>query len=265
MKIDIRAEAARYYDSNPDFVDDVPFYRALIPAPDASILELGCGTGRVTTALIPYCGFIQGIDLSTAMLSICRKKLAQAGIPPSKASVEEGDISDFDLGRAFDLIIAPFRVLQNLETDEQVNGLFRCIHMHLARGGTCILNVFRPNAAPGALRKQWTTPEETLSWVVPVEGGRLACYDRRTRMDPDRLVLYPELVYRRYEGETLAEESILRIAMRCYYPDAFEKLITDHGFAVLNRWGGYEGEVYGQGPELVIQFGETTSAARAAA
>jgi hypothetical protein len=25
----------------------------------------------------------------------------------------------------------------------------------------------------------------------------------------------------------------------------------------LKSWGGYEGEVYGQGPELVIQFGES--------
>ena len=39
------------------------------------------------------------------------------------------------------------------------------------------------------------------------------------------------------------------------YPEALEKLIIEHGFTILNRWGVYEGEVYGQGPELVIQFG----------
>jgi hypothetical protein len=54
----------------------------------------------------------------------------------------------------------------------------------------------------------------------------------------------------------LAEESLLRLVMRCYYPETFEQLIVDHGFAILNRWGGYEGEIYGQGPELVIQFRE---------
>jgi len=75
-------------------------------------------------------------------------------------------------------------------------------------------------------------------------------------MDLKNLVLYPELIYRKFEGETLVEESILKIVMRCYYPDAFEKLILDHGYTILNRWGGYEGEVYGQGPELVIQFRE---------
>ena len=256
MKIDIRMEAAKYYDSNPRVPNDIPFYQKLIPSPDASLLELGCGTGRVTLPLAADCKYIHGIDISAAMISICREKLTRAGIPPTKASVEEGDITDFDLGRTFDLIIAPFRVLQNLETDAQIDGLFRCIRKHLAPGGTCVLNVFRPYLEPEALQKQWNTTGENLSWEVPVERGRLACYDRRARMDVERLVLYPELIYRRYEGETLAEESVLKIAMRCYYPDTFEKLIVDHGYTVLRRWGGYEGESFGQGPELVIQFGE---------
>ena len=256
MKIDIRTEAAKYYDSNPGFLNDIPFYRERIPSPGSSVLELGCGTGRVTLSLVSYCQFIQGIDLSPAMISICQEKLIKAKVPPAKARVVEGDISDFDLGRTFDLIIAPFRVLQNLETDEQVDGLFRCIHKHLSPKGTCILNVFRPFREPDEMRRLWATPEENLSWEVPVEGGRLACYDRRARMDEEKLILYPELIYRRYEGETLVDESVLKIVMRCYYPEQFEKLILDHGFVILEHWGGYDGEIYGQGPELVIQFGE---------
>lgn len=256
MKIDIRIEAAKYYDSNPNFLKDIPFYQKLIPTPNTSILELGCGTGRVTLSLISYCQYIQGIDISPAMISICREKLIKGGIPQTKAQVTEGDITDFNLDRTFDLIIASFRVFQNIETDQEVDGLFKSIHKHLAPNGTCILNVFKPFLEPEELRKQWVTMDENLNWEIPVEGGRLACYDRRPRMDVEKLILYPELIYRRYEGETLVEESLLKILMRCYYPDTFEKLIGDHGFTVLNRWGGYEGEVYGQGPELVIQFGE---------
>jgi hypothetical protein len=189
------------------------------------------------------------------MIGICREKLAKAEVPMMKAQVEVGDITDFDLKQSFDLIIAPFRVLQNLETDADVDGLFRCIRQHLAPGGSSILNVFRPFFEPDELRNKWVTDQEKLDWEVAVEGGRLACFDRRPRIDPEKLILYPELIYRRYEGEALKEESVLKLVMRCYYPDAFEKLILDHGFTVLNRWGGYGGEVYGEGPELVIQFG----------
>ena len=256
MKVDIRNKAAKYYDSNPDFLNDIPFYQKLIPFPSISILELGCGTGRVTLPLVPCCKYIQGIDISPAMISICREKLVKAGIPLTKAKVIEGDITHFDLRQTFDLIIAPFRVLQNLETDGEVDGLFSCIHKHLAPNGTCILNVFRPYLEPEALRQQWSTSEENFSWEMPIEGGRLVCYDRRAHIDAKKLILYPELIYRKYEGEILAEESVLKIVMRCYYADTFEDLIVGHGFTILNRWGGYEGEVYGQGPELVILFSE---------
>ena len=258
MPIDIRMEAAKYYDSDPAPLNDARFYQGLIPSPEISILELGCGTGRVTLPLIPYCKFIHGIDISPAMLSICRDKLAKAGIPPTKARAEQGDITTFDLGRTFDLILAPFRVLQNLETDRQLDGLFQCIRKHLAPGGTCILNVFHPYLSADALRENWCTDEEQVEWEAAVEGGRLICSNRRPRMDREKLVLYPELIYRRYEGDALAEESVLKIAMRCYYPDTFEKLIVDHGFTILNRWGGYDGEAYGQGPELVIQFADAS-------
>ena len=256
MKIDIRTEAAKYYDSSSSFPNDIPFYQKLIPSPNISILELGCGTGRVTLSLVPFCQYIQGVDLSPAMISICQEKLLRMDIPQSKVQVMEGDITEFNLDRTFDLILAPFRVFQNLESDQEVHGLFKCIRKHLAQDGTCILNVFRPFLEPEELKKQWGTKDENLSWEVPVEGGRLACYDRRASIDAEKLILYPELIYRRYEGETLVDESVLKILMRCYYPDTFEKLIVEHGFTILNRWGGYEGEIYGQGPELVIQFGE---------
>ncbi len=258
MGVDLRAEAAQYYDRNPDLPDDIPFYIDLIPSEQAAVLELGCGTGRVTLPLSHHCSYIHGVDLSPAMISVCQRKLAEAGIPPGKARVEVGDITDFDLGQTFDLIIAPFRVLQNLETDSEVDGLFRCIGRHLAPGGTCILNVFNPDRDRETLRREWCTDDEVLDWEMPVEGGKLACYDRRPRMDKENLILYPELIYRRYEDDVLQEEAVLKLVMRCYYPDEFEKLIVTHGFDIFNRWGGYRGEPYGEGSELVIQFAERT-------
>ena len=245
---DIRAEVARYYDLNPQPPADIPFYQALVPSPQASVLELGCGTGRVLIPLAARCGFMQGIDASQGMLDICRDKLGQS----RNARVTIGDICDFDLGRSFDLIIAPYRVLQNLETEAQLDGLFRCVRAHLSPGGTSVLNVFRPKWQN--LEREWRRDAETFNWEVPVEGGRVTCHDRRLRVDSERRILYPELIWRRYRNDELVDEATLRIAMRCYDPDEFATLITDHGFRIVNRWGGYAGEVYGKGPELVVQF-----------
>src|SRR5262249_15564106 len=201
MSSDIQSQAAKYYGLNPNIPADVPFYLGVIPSPEARLLELGCGTGRVLLPLAQKCGYIHGLDLSEAMVAVCRRKLAAAGIASAKAQVEVQDITNFTLHQTFDLILAPYRVLQNLEADAAVSGLFRCIGQHLVPGGSCILNVFRPNGDPETLRREWCTEQETLEWEVAVEGGRVTCHDRRPRMDPDKLILYPELIYRRYRAE----------------------------------------------------------------
>jgi hypothetical protein len=51
------------------------------------------------------------------------------------------------------------------------------------------------------------------------------------------------------------EDAVLKIPRRCYTPEAFEQVILGHGFHIVQRWGGYSRERYGEGPELVIQFG----------
>jgi len=254
MSEDIRAEAAQYYDVSPTIPDDIAFYQARLPASDAAVLELGCGTGRVLLPLAAVCGFIHGIDRSHAMLARCLQKLQAAAIPPTKARVELGDITQFALGQHFDLIIAPYRVFQLLETEAQVDGLFRCVQAHLAPGGTCIFNVFHPQGGFARVQQEWGTTTEVFRREVLVDGIRLRCDERLLRFDSERRVLYPELVYRRFVDDAWVENAVLQIPRRCYAPDEFEQVILEHGFRIVQRWGGYAGERYGEGPELVIQF-----------
>ncbi len=249
-----RERAARYYDLFADPYDDVSFYRGRLQGPAARVLELGCGTGRVLLPLAASCGFIQGVDHSPAMLDLCRRKLDAARVPAERARVEEGDITDLRLGGRFDLITAPFRVMQNLETDEQVDGLFATIRRHLKPGGEAILNVFNPNTDRASLIEAWAVPRERLSDEKETPDGTIRLIERLERCQTEPLVLYPDLIYQLHRDGRLVDEAVLRIAMRCYYPDELIGRITSYGFTVTGRWGGYDGQIYGEGPELVVAF-----------
>jgi SAM-dependent methyltransferase len=254
MQDDIRAEAAQYYDANPTMPDDIAFYMARLPSAAAAVLELGCGTGRVLLPLAAACGLIHGIDRSPAMLARCLQKLQAAGMPPTRARAELGDITKYALGRRFDLIIAPYRVFQLLETEAQVAGLFRCVQAHLAPGGTGILNVFHPQGGFERVRQEWERVPEVCVWEATVDGVRLRCDERRARLDPVTHILYPELIYRRFVEDAWIEDAVLKIPRRCYAPEEFERVICAHGLHIVQRWGGYAGEPYGEGPELIVQF-----------
>jgi ubiquinone/menaquinone biosynthesis C-methylase UbiE len=251
---DARAAVAEFYDVEPDFPADVPFYRKLIPRPDARVLELGCGTGRVLVELAPHCGSIVGVDASQAMLAICRRRLKRAGVAAGEVRLVRADVSSFRGGRGFDLILAPYRVFQNLERDEQIEGFFRVLRASLSREGTFVLDVFNPDRPAAELRRDWCSENERFQWEVERQGRRIVCSELRRRLRDDPLTLYPVLVYRVYRGQRLEREATFEFPMRCHYADELEGLVRRQGFEVVGRWGGYEGEAYGRGPELLLQI-----------
>ena len=106
------------------------------------------------------------------------------------------------------------------------------------------------------VRQKWAArKDEIMTWEAPVGNGRVACFDIMQRVHPTKFICYPRLIYRYYEGEVVKDEAMLDISMHAYSPEEFERLILDHGFRILGKWGGYNNETYGEGPELVVQFG----------
>ncbi len=255
MIIDIRREAARYYDLNGG-PDDLRFYRDRITSQETKVFELGCGTGRLLIPLAESCAFVHGVDLSDAMIAICMEKLERAKLPSSKVKVELGDITQLRLDQRFELVTAPFRVLQNLETDAEVDAFFETIRSHLAPGGTALITAFRPNRSKEELKRLWPDEQEYLCWEKQIDGDLITCHETKPRINEERMVLYPKLIFRQRRGSELLDEATLKLTMRCYYADEFEQLVRDRGFEIVNRWGGYAGEAYGEGPELILEFRE---------
>jgi ubiquinone/menaquinone biosynthesis C-methylase UbiE len=255
---DIRRDAARYYDVGTTRTNDIDFYVKHIPSEDPTILELGCGTGRVLIPLSRHCDSIVGVDNSGSMLDLCKEKLQEGQASTGNIALLLEDITSLNLQRLFGLIIAPFRVFQNIDTDENVKAFFRSIHRHLSPHGSCILNVFKPNTPARELVETWEDRDEVFSWEKPLDSGLLKHYYKRKMIKKEPLGLYPELIYRYYENENLVEEVSFVVPMRVYYPDEFKELIQNHRFDVVETWGGYSGEKYGEGPELVVKFRKKT-------
>jgi SAM-dependent methyltransferase len=83
--------------SGQDVHGEAAFTRALVPVP-ASVLDAGCGTGRVAIELARLGHIVIGVDLDPSMLAAARR--AAPGI-----EWIEHDLATLDLGRTFDAVI----------------------------------------------------------------------------------------------------------------------------------------------------------------
>jgi len=260
MTYDNRYNAAVYYDTFTEPPgDDAAFYMGRLPAERARVLELGCGTGRVLLPFAERAGFVLGVDLSQSMLDVCDRKLEQAGVPTTRARTVHADISTLDVTAdeaGFDYICAPFRVMQNLETDEQVDGLMRVIKRHLKPGGEAVLNTFKPRGGYDELAAFWSPRDgHTPCWTKPYGDDTVTMSDDCRVFSDNPARVYPKLIYRRYNpaGEQV-DEAVMDIVMRVWQADELIGLVERHGFTVTGKLGGYQGEAWGEGSELVIAF-----------
>jgi SAM-dependent methyltransferase len=114
---------------------DVPFWRRLAAASDGPVLELGCGTGRVTFPLARAGVSIVGIDRSAEMLHRAAKRRRRLRTQQSIQLVR-GDIRHLPFPpRSFPLVIAPYGILQSLLRERDLAATLTAVHGTLRRGG----------------------------------------------------------------------------------------------------------------------------------
>ena len=109
-----------------------------------SVLEIGCGAGRLTGYLTEFAASVDAFDISPAMVAYCREKY------PS-ASVEVGDMTDLSPyeTNSFNVVVAGFNVLDYV-SDEVRRSVLREIQRVLADRGLLIMSSH--NRAHAALR-----------------------------------------------------------------------------------------------------------------
>src|SRR5207245_1807815 len=126
---------ADYYDESPVVkgrVQDVAFYRDAAREFGDPVLELGCGTGRITMALAEAGKRITGLDLSERMLERAVKKRGALRVEArERIHLVQGDMARFDLGEKFRLVIIPFRPLPQLLAVQQHLDWLDCVRRHL--------------------------------------------------------------------------------------------------------------------------------------
>ncbi|NLI76808.1 MAG: class I SAM-dependent methyltransferase [Candidatus Riflebacteria bacterium] len=222
----------RHYDGlNDRFQDDLPFYRDLAVAAGGPVLELACGTGRLTIPLAQAGIDITGLDRSAGMLAHARAKAREAAV---KVAWVRADARRFRLGRRFRLIFIPFNSLHHLHDRPSLEAFFACVRRHLAPGGRFLVDVFNPSL------QVLTRPE---GQVYPVGGypdpdgqgsveiTETNVYDRATQVNRIKW---------RFAFSDGRPDVVDELNMRVFFPQELDALLVYNGFRLLEKWGGFD-------------------------
>jgi SAM-dependent methyltransferase len=114
---------------------DVPFWRQLAVNAGGTVLELGCGTGRIALPLARAGARVVGIDRSAAMLTRARQRVRRSRLQP-RVSLVRGDIRHLPFAAPFALVMAPYGILQSLLRERDLADTLAAVYDALEPGGT---------------------------------------------------------------------------------------------------------------------------------
>jgi len=117
---------------------DIAFWQRVAAGAGGHVLELGCGTGRVSIPLARSGVDLVGVDRSQSMLARLRSRVSRASVGAAGSlAVARGDIRDlpFKPGR-FAMVLAPYGVLQSLIRESDLAAALASVAHVLRRGGT---------------------------------------------------------------------------------------------------------------------------------
>ena len=238
---DLIYDASIYDGMNTDLTD-LEFYKKLFPKnKDARILELCCGTGRLTLPIAIDGYDISGVDNSSSMLEQAKLKVSRAGL---KVEFIEADIRTLDLPEKYDLIFIPFNSIHHLYKNDDLFKVFNAVKNHLKEGGLFLFDCFNPN----------------IQFMINGEKGQKEITEYTT--NDGRKVLIKEIM--RYENKTQINriewhyyingefDSIQNLDMRMFFPQELDSYLEWNGFNIINKFGSFEEETFSDNSEKQI-------------
>jgi SAM-dependent methyltransferase len=229
-------DLVQFYDIENGWSDDDRYCQELALG-KRTVLDLGCGTGRLAAALAPG-REVFGVDPAAAMLTTARQREGGSAVTWIAA-----DARCVRLGRRFELVVLTGQVFL---TDEDQQAVCDTIAAHLSPGGIFIFDSREPS---GEEWREWE-PRRSLRSIEHPALGRIEAWNDAVFEPASQIVTYSTF-YRALDGRMWEAQSRIRFAGK----EAIAARIADAGLRV-DRWmGNWRGDQWTPEAKDIIPVG----------
>jgi SAM-dependent methyltransferase len=219
---------ARLYDAwSRGVIEDVDFYVEEARASGGPVVELACGTGRISVPVTKAGIRVIGVDASAGMLEVAREYAVAEGV---ELDLRLGDLREPPVAERVPLVLIPFRSLLHMTTETERLRALRAARELLAPGGRLVFDVFAPSP---------DDVEDTHGRWLEREPG---IFERADWDEGERTLT---LSVRRGD-----EASTMHLAWLS--PPEWRLLLDRAGFDVEAQWGWFDRRPYAGGEDVVF-------------
>ena len=136
--------ASRYDELIPDPEGMMEFYRDIARTTTGDILEIGCGTGRLSLLLGQLGHKVMACDVSPEMIRVAQRKLTNLNNPKCDVEFLVADVRELSFQRKFDLVFMPGGVFEYLLTTNDQRKALTQISRILNNRGRLIFDMITP-------------------------------------------------------------------------------------------------------------------------
>ena len=217
------------------------------------VLEIGCGTGRITIPLAHAGVRITGIDNSPEMIAVLEAKLDN--LPANvhnRINISLADMLSYGSDRTFKQVFVPYRTFMHLLTPQAQIQALTNIHNLLANNGRLIFNIYDPIAE----LSQHDTRQPTLlydtEFVHPISENRvLAWYIRR--FDVIHQIISQHFIFEEYDlNGAQVTRHVTPLTLRYTHRYEMHYLLELCGFKVVDLLGDFYGAPYSGSEQIWI-------------
>lgn len=219
---------------------DIPYYQRVARETEGPILELACGTGRLSIPMAQTGRPVLGIDIAPGMLERAQEKRSK--LPPplqDKLHFELGDMRTLRLGRTFNAVVLAFNTLLHMLEDDDLLAALETARIHLAPGGLFHLDVHTPY--PTAEQRREPDGRYDPQQMIDPRTGQRYIVSENNRFDPRTQINSMSFYYRPVNaaGEPIGPEREVVLRLRVLFPRELDSWIRRAGLEVAGDWDDF--------------------------
>lgn len=230
---------AAYYDAEwKSLTNDIPFLLNEAKKFGAPILELACGTGRITLPIAKDGHEVYGIDNSEKMLLILDNKLKKEN--PDVANLlhfSNQNMCNFKFDTKFKMILIPFNSILLLTDRNDMDACLKNCYDHLEDDGVFIVDIFSPSFELCAIK---VPKMQFIQHFHIPDTKKVVIQWEYAKRDMAKQFINIDFLYEEYDEHGNISQNTRSIDMSIIFRYEMQYMLEKNGFRLLEFFGNYD-------------------------